>query len=79
MSWKTQLGKSIKELRFICCQTSPHSHGLRQYIANNYVNIKEQNEDFPFIVRECENAQPMITARYDYGVERKVFVHNLDE
>ena len=36
-------------------------------------------EQFPFIVRECLNAQPTVMARYDFGVEKRVYVPNLDE
>ena len=33
----------------------------------------------PFLVRECENAQPCVTARYDFGVERKVYLLGANE
>ena len=32
--------KGIKELRFILCQTSTASEGLRNYIATNYKAIR---------------------------------------
>ena len=41
---------------------------------NNYTQIKQENPTLPFIVRECEGAQPCVTARYDFGVERRVYV-----
>lgn len=46
---------------------------------NNYEDIKTKNPDFPFLVRECLNAQPTVMARYDYGVERRIYLHNLEE
>ncbi len=46
---------------------------------NNYEDIKSQNPDFPVIVRECTNAQPSVMARYDWGIEKRVYVHNLQE
>ena len=52
---------------------------FRQYVQNNYLDIKKQNPEFPFIVRECTNAQPTIMARYDYGVEKRVYVPDLSE
>ena len=52
---------------------------FRQYVQNNYLDIKKQNPDFPFIVRECTNAQPTVMARYDYGVEKRVYVPDLSE
>lgn len=30
-------------------------------------------------MRECLNAQPTVMARYDFGVEKRVYVPNLDE
>ena len=51
----------------------------RQYIMNNYTDIKSKNPTFPFIVRECLNAQPTVMARYDFGVEKRIYVPNLDE
>jgi NADH dehydrogenase (ubiquinone) 1 alpha subcomplex subunit 2 len=46
---------------------------------NNYLDIKTKNPTFPFIVRECANAQPTVMARYDFGVEKRIYVPNLDE
>jgi len=43
------------------------------------LDIKEKNPHTPFIVRECLNAQPTIMARYDFGIEKRVYVPNLDE
>jgi NADH dehydrogenase (ubiquinone) 1 alpha subcomplex subunit 2 len=48
-------------------------------VLNNYLGVKKDNPDFPFIVRECEGIQPYIIARYRFGVEKKAFVANLDE
>ena len=54
------------------------SYGVicRAFVNSNYAQIKAADPKFPFIVRECEGAQPCVTARYDYGVERKVYVHD---
>jgi NADH dehydrogenase (ubiquinone) 1 alpha subcomplex subunit 2 len=29
MSWRSEISKSVKELRFVFCQTSPASKGVR--------------------------------------------------
>ena len=73
------LSKGVRELRFIMCQQSAASQGVRNYVLNNYQSVKAANPDFPFIVREASGAQPCITARYQFGVERKVYVHNATE
>ena len=41
--------------------------------------MKAANPSFPFLVRECENAQPCVTARYDFGVERKIYLLGANE
>ncbi|TNV72828.1 hypothetical protein FGO68_gene6568 [Halteria grandinella] len=79
MSWRTDISKNVRELRFIFCQTSQHSKGVRGFVQNNYLDIKEKNPETPFIVRECLNAQPTVMARYDFGVEKRVYVNNLSE
>ena len=48
-------------------------------MLNNYVDIKGKNPNLPFIVRECQNAQPTVMARYDFGVERRIYLNNLQE
>ena len=78
MSYRSAL-KNIRELRFVVCQQSGHSLGARQFIKNNYLDIKAANPTFPFIVRECTGAQPNVMARYDYGVERRIYLHDLTE
>lgn len=52
---------------------------FRSYVSNNYEEIKQKNPETPFIVRECTNAQPSVMARYDFGIEKRVYVHNLEE
>ena len=79
MSYRSAISKNIRELRFVVCQQSQHSLGARQFIKNNYQSIKQSNPSFPFIVRECSNAHPNVMARYDFGVERRVYLHDLTE
>lgn len=79
MSWHKLIAGKIRELRLVCCQSSQHSEGVRKFISNNYFKVKEHSPDFPFIVRECENAIPLVTARYDFGVEKRVCVEGLSE
>ena len=46
---------------------------------NNYESMKEASPELPFIVRECTNAQPTVMARYNFGVERRLYLHNATE
>ena len=79
MSYRSLIGKSVRELRFVLCQQNQNSLGTRQFIKNNYLDIKAQNPTTPFIVRECLGAQPNVMARYDFGVERRIYLHDLTE
>jgi NADH dehydrogenase (ubiquinone) 1 alpha subcomplex subunit 2 len=79
MSWHKAIASKIRELRLVCCQVSSDSQGVRNFITKNYFLVKEQVPDFPFIVRECENAIPLLTVRYDFGVEKKVCVEGFTE
>ena len=40
---------------------------------------KAKQPTLPFIVHECENAIPCVTARYEWGREEKFFAENFDE
>ncbi|CAI2383812.1 unnamed protein product [Moneuplotes crassus] len=77
MSWKRDIGSKIRELRIVCCQTSAHSLGARQFVTKNYLDVMDNHPYFSFIVRECKNAQPTVMARYDYGVERRLPVEHM--
>ena len=48
-------------------------------MLNNYHTVKQSNPDFPFIVREAAGAEPCVMARYEYGVERRVYLSNASE
>jgi NADH dehydrogenase (ubiquinone) 1 alpha subcomplex subunit 2 len=52
---------------------------VRSYVLNNYTAVKQANPDFPFIVREAIGAQACVMARYDFGVERRVYLQNASE
>ena len=79
MSWQAKVGNKLRELRFVYCQISQHSEGLRNFVNKNYSSVKENHPRFPFIVRECENAIPTVMARYDFGVEKRVYTENFTE
>ena len=61
------------------CQKSATSDGIRSFVLNNYAQVKAGNPDFPFIVREAAGAQACVTARYEYGVERRIYLQNATE
>ncbi|CAJ0833245.1 14589_t:CDS:2 [Entrophospora sp. SA101] len=77
MSWRNQLSKSLKELRIHFCQTSPSSKGVREFITNNYLSLKEANPKFPILIREASGIEARFFARYDFGEEKKIALNNL--
>lgn len=79
MSWRNNIGSKVKELRFVFCQSSSHSAGARSYVQHHYQDIKSLNPSLPFLVRECNAAQPTVMARYDFGVEKRIYLNNLSE
>ncbi|KOB51906.1 NADH-ubiquinone oxidoreductase B8 subunit [Operophtera brumata] len=64
-----RLGGALKELRIHLCQTSKQSEGVREFIKNNYVNIKKENPSFPILIRECSGVMPCVWARYGMSLD----------
>ena len=69
--------KGVRELRFLLCQHSAASdglryspHNLRNYIASNYDSIR--NSSANITVRESEYASPVAIATYSFGIEKRV-------
>ncbi|CAN6248076.1 unnamed protein product, partial [Urochloa humidicola] len=79
MAWTGSLSRSVKEIRFLFCQSSSASAAAREFVRNNYAEIKARNPTVPFLVRECSGIQPQLWARYEMGVERCVDLNGLTE
>ncbi|KAJ1926286.1 hypothetical protein IWQ60_003942 [Tieghemiomyces parasiticus] len=79
MSWRAPITKNLKELRIHLCQTSPRSQGVRDFLIKNYADLKKANPGLPVLIREAENVESRIYARYNRAVEDKVVVDNLNE
>lgn len=71
-SWRSLVNKNVKEIRFVLSQTGPKSVGVRNWLNKYFVDLKKENPDTLLIVRECMDVDPIITARYDFGVEKKI-------
>ncbi|CAN6275435.1 unnamed protein product, partial [Urochloa humidicola] len=79
MAWTGTLSRSVKEIRFLFCQSSPVSAAAREFVKNYYGEIKARNPTVPFLIRECSGVQPQLWARYEMGVERCVNLDGLTE
>ncbi|XP_053319480.1 NADH dehydrogenase [ubiquinone] 1 alpha subcomplex subunit 2 [Spea bombifrons] len=73
----SKLSKNLKEIRIHLCQKSPGSQGVRDFIEQNYVELKKANPEFPILIRECSGIQPKLWARYAFGREANVPLNNL--
>ncbi|KAM7496580.1 hypothetical protein LguiA_020994 [Lonicera macranthoides] len=79
MAWRANLSRNLKELRILCCQTSPASADARAFVEKNYKELKSLNPKFPILIRECSGVEPQIWARYDMGVERGIRLEGMKE
>ncbi|KAK8917083.1 NADH dehydrogenase [ubiquinone] 1 alpha subcomplex subunit 2 [Platanthera zijinensis] len=64
MAWRGHLSRSVKELRFLYCQTSPASLSAREFVHRNYKDLKTLNPKLPILIRECSGVEPQLWARY---------------
>ncbi|KAM8971916.1 NADH dehydrogenase [ubiquinone] 1 alpha subcomplex subunit 2 [Pelodytes ibericus] len=74
----SKLSKNVKEIRIHLCQKSAASQGVRDFVENNYVDLKKANPEFPILIRECSGVQPKLWARYDFGKEANIPLSNLN-
>ncbi|KAI9744522.1 MAG: hypothetical protein M1818_002051 [Claussenomyces sp. TS43310] len=70
MSGKYAFTQTLKEVRFLFCQTSEHSGATRSFIQRAYPTMKKNNPHTPIMIREAAGTQPRIYARYEYGQEK---------
>ncbi|KAL5532240.1 hypothetical protein ACEPAF_5809 [Sanghuangporus sanghuang] len=71
------LSPSIREIRLLCCQSSPASAGIRQFIHATYPSLKQHNPHLPVLIREAHKTPARAFARFEYGVEKHVELDNL--
>ena len=76
MAWRYKLGKNLQELRFLYCEKSVGSKGVRyetcatlshfcsDFIEQQYNGLKAMNPILPIIVRECDGIRAKVIARY---------------
>ncbi|XP_052190317.1 NADH dehydrogenase [ubiquinone] 1 alpha subcomplex subunit 2 [Diospyros lotus] len=79
MAWRANLSRNLKELRVLFCPASPASSSARNFIENNYKDLKKLNPKLPILIRECNGVEPQLWARYDMGVERGIRLEGMTE
>ena len=79
MSKAIKFGQAVRELRIHLCQTGQASSGVRKFIEQAYVDLKQTNPNVPILIREASNAQPKLWARYEFGKEAHLPLTNMTE
>ncbi|KAF7870453.1 hypothetical protein EAF04_004197 [Stromatinia cepivora] len=69
MSAKYAFSQTLKEVRFLFCQTGAHSDATRSFLARTYPTMKKHNPNTPIMLREAAGTQPKVYARYEFGRE----------
>ncbi|EWY88848.1 NADH dehydrogenase (ubiquinone) 1 alpha subcomplex 2 [Fusarium oxysporum f. sp. raphani 54005] len=76
MSAKYGFTKSLREVRFLFCQTSEQSAALRSFITRSYPTMKRNNPNIPILIREAAGTQPKVFARYgSYSISLELLGH----
>ncbi|KEZ42779.1 hypothetical protein SAPIO_CDS5187 [Scedosporium apiospermum] len=70
MSGRYAFTKTVKELRFLFCQTSEHSNAVRSFLTRAYPIMKKNNPHVPILIREGTGTLPRVYARYELGQEK---------
>ncbi|KAL2217006.1 NADH-ubiquinone oxidoreductase 105 kDa subunit [Thermoascus aurantiacus ATCC 26904] len=79
MSAKYAFDKSLKELRFLFCHTSPHSEATRVFLRRAYPTMKKNNPYTPIMMREALGTEPRVYARYEFGKEKMEMLTGLSD
>ncbi|KAF7555419.1 hypothetical protein G7046_g6570 [Stylonectria norvegica] len=79
MSSKYAFTKSLKELRFIFCQTSEASAPVRSFLTRAYPTMKRNNPSIPILIREGAGTPPKVFVRYEFGNESAKALEGLSD
>ncbi|KAG0645387.1 NADH-ubiquinone oxidoreductase [Hyphodiscus hymeniophilus] len=93
MSGKYAFSQTLKEVRFLFCQTAEHSGPTRwvcashlqsfgyeeSFLARAYPTMKKNNPHTPIMIREAAGTQPRVYARYEFGKEKSESLAGLSD
>ncbi|CAK7239120.1 MAG: hypothetical protein STHCBS139747_000544 [Sporothrix thermara] len=79
MSSKYAFTKTLKEVRFLFCQTGEHSAATRSFLTRAYPTMKKNNPTTPILLREAQGTLPKVYARYDLGRETSKSLDGLSD
>merc|ERR1711933_410077 len=76
--WKN-LAAKVYEVRFAFCQKGSGSSGIRSFLRNEYMTMKQTNPTLPILIRECQDTLPRMTVRYNFGRENSFICDGLSD
>ncbi|EPE26515.1 Thioredoxin-like protein [Glarea lozoyensis ATCC 20868] len=79
MSGKYAFSQTLKEVRFLFCQTSEKSAGARTFLARAYPTMKKNNPNTPIMLREAADTPARVYARYEFGKEKSESLAGLSD
>ncbi|RQM06534.1 hypothetical protein DH86_00003250 [Scytalidium sp. 3C] len=79
MSGKYAFSQTVKELRFLFCQTGDHSATTRSFLTRAYPIMKKNNPHTPIMLREAVGTRPRVFARYEFGKEKSESLEGLSD
>jgi len=77
--WRARLSGRMHEIRFNFCEFKTSSAGVRNFLNKNYLELKTLNPGLPIIMRDFKDIEPVVVARYDWGLEQERSLSNLKE
>ncbi|CZT50923.1 probable NADH2 dehydrogenase (ubiquinone) 10.5K chain [Rhynchosporium secalis] len=76
MSAKYAFSQTLKEVRFLFCQTGEHSGATRSFLARAYPTMKKNNPHTPIMLREAaefgQEKSESLAGLSDKEIEEKV-------
>ncbi|KAK1833178.1 NADH-ubiquinone oxidoreductase 10.5 kDa subunit [Podospora conica] len=79
MSGKYAFTKSLKEVRFLFCQTGEHSAATRSFLTRAYPVMKKSNPVTPILLRDAQGTLPKVYARFEFGKEKSQSLEGLSD
>ncbi|KAK3939424.1 thioredoxin-like protein [Diplogelasinospora grovesii] len=79
MSGKYAFTKTLREVRFLFCQTSEHSAATRSFLTRAYPIMKKNNPATPIMLRDAAGTLPKVYARYEHGQEKSESLEGLSD
>jgi len=73
------LSTNMRELRFNFCIKGSSSQGTRTFLTQHYDDLKQLNPKLSIAIREGEDIEPLMIARYDWGQYKMVKLSSLEE